>query len=202
MKKLSAKKLILLFIAVFIAVFDIISLAFSLTKVDDIYGEYSECGFELLDFKGFFITSSYSGGAIALALICWLQLVVSVACIIFMLHAYFKKQDKLDKVNLISVIVCTIFSLLYMIEGIVYTSINSNTWGDNFSTIAFVPFIIVALFAVVYFILLKKLPDDFAFKASGTQNAEQTTAQVQNSVQEQTNVVVQNTDANNAEEEK
>jgi hypothetical protein len=173
MKKLSVKKIILSSIAAFIAVFTIISLSFSLTKVDDIYGKYSECGFELLDFKSFFITSSYKAGTIGLALLSWLQLLSSVACIVFMALALFKKQDKIDLVNFISVIVCTVFAVLYLIEGIVYTSINANTWGDNFSTISFVPLIIIALFAIAYFVLLKILPNDFTFKNKQIQGAEQ-----------------------------
>jgi hypothetical protein len=185
MKNISIKKILLGSIALFIAIFSIVSLSFSLTKVDDVYGKYSENGFELLDFKSFFITSSYQTGAIALALICWLQLLLSVVCIVLMVLTFFKKQDKINKVNFISVLVCTIFSLLYLIEGIVYTTINANTWGDNFSTLSYVPFIIIAVFAIAYFVILKILPNDFVFKTKKALNTEPTTSTESATVEEQ-----------------
>jgi hypothetical protein len=147
--------------------------------VDDVYGKYSENGFELLDFKSFFITSSYQAGAIALALICWLQLLLSVVCIVLMVLTFFKKQDKINKVNFISVLVCTIFSLLYLIEGIVYTTINANTWGDNFSTLSYVPFIIIAVFTVAYFVILKVMPDDLGLKTNEALNTKPATVEEQ-----------------------
>ena len=113
-------------------------------------------GFNILDFDTPLITSWYEWGTIVMAVLCWLQLLACVACLVLLLVFFFKKSARLCKVQLACSVTCLVFSFLYMIEGFVFSSISNGTYYDGiFYTPAYIPFIFVALLFTGYVVLWK-----------------------------------------------
>ncbi|MDE7379668.1 MAG: hypothetical protein K2N14_01325 [Clostridia bacterium] len=159
MKKLSLKNMVLGSLCLVLSVITLCGLAFDLTNVNGKYGKYIENGFMLLDFKSFFITSSYEAAAIVLAIVNWLHLLACLICVSLIIVAYFKFTQRLRNANIYTLIINGIFSVLYMIEGIVYTIVNQQTYGETFSTLSFIP-LIFAVCVIVAFVIIKiKLKD-------------------------------------------
>lgn len=113
-------------------------------------------GFNILDFDTPLITSGYEWGTIVMAVLCWLQLLACVACLVLLLVFFFTKSQRLGKAQLACLVTCLVFSFLYMIEGFVFSSISNGTYYDGvFYTLAYIPFIFVALLFTGYVVLWK-----------------------------------------------
>lgn len=113
-------------------------------------------GFNILDFDTPLINSGYEWGTIVMAVLCWLQLLACVACLVLLLVFFFKKSARLCKVQLACSVTCLVFSFLYMLEGFVFSSISNGTYYDGiFYTLAYIPFIFVALLFTGYVVLWK-----------------------------------------------
>ena len=66
-----------------------------------------------------------------MAVLCWLQLLACVACLVLLLVFFFKKSARLCKVQLACSVTCLVFSFLYMIEGFVFSSISNGTYYED-----------------------------------------------------------------------
>ena len=161
MKKLFTKENILFLFALFIPLCCFIGLGFDLVGTKLNSNRYIENGFMLLDFKSFFITSAYGWAVILLAVINWLLLIACITVVGLLFLGKFKLKSKLNGLEIASISVGLTFSLLYLIEGAVYKSINNDTLYGDFYTIAFIPFIICALLFIAYMVLKFKMPSKF-----------------------------------------
>lgn len=81
---------------------------------------------------------------------------LAAAALALLLVFFFKKSGRLYKVQLACSVTCLVFSFLYMVEGFVFSSISNGTYYDGvFYTLAYVPFIFVALLFAGYVVLWK-----------------------------------------------
>lgn len=113
-------------------------------------------GFNILDFDTPLISSGYEWGTIVMAVLCWLQLLACVACLVLLLVFFFTKSARLYKTQLACSVTCLVFSFLYMVEGFVFSAISNGTYsGAVFYTLAYIPFIFVAMLFTGYVILWK-----------------------------------------------
>lgn len=112
-------------------------------------------GFNILDFDTPLISSGYEWGTIVMAVLCWLQLLACVACLVLLLVFFFKKSARLCKVQLACSVTCLVFSFLYMIEGLCSVPFQRHLLRRLFYTLAYIPFIFVALLFTGYVVLWK-----------------------------------------------
>ncbi len=113
-------------------------------------------GFNILDFDTPLISSGYEWGTIVMAVLCWLQLLACVACLVLLLVFFFTKSARLYKTQLACSVTCLVFSFLYMVEGFVFSAISNGSYYDGvFYTLAYIPFIFVAMLFTGYVILWK-----------------------------------------------
>ena len=113
-------------------------------------------GFNILDFDTPLINSGYEWGTIVMAVLCWLQLLACVASLVLLLVFFFTKSARLYKTQLACSVTCLVFSFLYMLEGFVFSAISNGSYYDGvFYTLAYIPFIFVALLFTGYVILWK-----------------------------------------------
>lgn len=166
MQRKKIKEYILGGIAIFIALFTLIGMAFNLIQIKNFREfeknypyTYHDNGFNILDFKSDLIGDSYEYGWIPKLLGAFnlIQLLACVVAIGLVILSFLVAKDKKRVINIIAIIIGVFFSLLYMIEGAVYTSKYNDLMEENyFETVSFVPLIIVAV-AVVAYIAVAKL---------------------------------------------
>ena len=154
LKTASKKSLIMGGIAVLVALLNIITLLFTLAKIEvSLFGVSKE-----MSVTGFSVISEYPaaiekvGGWVSFYSI--VHIIVSVAIICVFLYKFFKKDsyDLLQfakKSNIISVIL----SVIYMINGFMTVSAAKKSGEGLYqvSGAAFVPFILILLLVIVYF---------------------------------------------------
>ena len=139
-------------------------MAFSLTQMKDFreYEKYShyvyhDNGFNLLDFDSDMVGGDYDWVPELLGAFNLIQLLACIVAIGLVISSFLIAKNKKSTFNTIAVIIGVFFSLLYMIEGVTYTSIfNKQVDGEYFETFSYVPLIIVAV-AVVAYIAVAKL---------------------------------------------
>lgn len=147
MKDFSVKKAVLNGIGVLAALMMLLALCVPLvvgTEYNRFVGyiTFSDCGFDLLDFSSDLITRSYQWGAVIMGLLGYLQLLGSLALIGLNIVALLRFTSKRSwLVAMITGIVSVVACFLYMLEGIIYTTICVATYNDPFTTLAFLPFI-------------------------------------------------------------
>lgn len=161
-REFSLKKAVSSGIAFFASLMLLFALCYSLVvgeKSTYLYGYYLgtevivESGFTMLKFSSELITKSYQWGAILIGLLCLLQLLASLALIVGNILSFLLMPQKTNKIiTLVSVVVSTVFSFLYMIEGIVFAAICSDTMSGTYITFAYLPFIFAVLITVAYFV--------------------------------------------------
>lgn len=160
-REFSLKKAVLSGIALFASLMMLLALCYTLIvgeKSVYIYG-YSfvevvtENGFTMLKFSSELITSSFQWGAIVIGLLCLLQLLVSLALIVGNVLSFLLLPQKTNKIiAMVSVIVSTVFSFFYMLEGAIFATICSSTMSGTFITFAYIPLIFAILITVAYFV--------------------------------------------------
>ena len=165
-QKKKIKEYILGGIALFIVLFTLIGMAFNLTQMKNfreiekqIPYVYHDNGFNILDFESDLIGDSNEYGWVPKLLGAFnlIQLLACVVAIGLVILSFLVAKDKKRVFNIIAIIIGVFFSLLYMIEGAVYTSKYNDLMGENyFETVSFVPLIIVAV-AVIAYIAVAKL---------------------------------------------
>ena len=165
MKKLFTKENILLLLAILVPLVCFIGLAFDLVGTRLNSYRYIENGFMLLDFKSFFITSTYGWAIILLGILNWLLLIACILIIVLAIVGKVRLKNKMNAIEIAAIAVGMVFSLLYLIEGAVYQSINNSTLKGNFYTIAFIPFILCSILFSAYMIVRFKMPPDFELTA-------------------------------------
>lgn len=174
----NAKSFIVKWFPFIIAGMSVIALAFSLVIVSDpfglsgsIYGSPTgvECGFQILGFSSEFISRSYEWGTIIIGVLCWLQLLSAVVGLIVLTALAVKKSPRQYRVQMFFSVFLTVWSFLYMIEGIVYSSITKATYPALYDviTIAYIPFILEAGLFTVYLIFRFSERGTGAVKAAG-----------------------------------
>ncbi len=161
-KEFSPKKAILSGIAFFASIMMLFALCYFLIVGEEsvyLYGYYiggdvvTESGFTMLKFSSPLITRSFQWGAVLIGLLCLLQLLASIALIVGNVLSFLLLPKKKNKaITMVSVIVSTVFSFLYMLEGIIFTAVCDGTMSGTFITFAYLPFIFAVLIAVAYFV--------------------------------------------------
>lgn len=113
----------------------------------------TENGFTMLKFSSELITISFQWGAIVIGLLCLLQLLVSLALIVGNVLSFLLLPQKTNKIiAMVSVIVSTVFSFFYMLEGAIFATICNSTMSGIFITFAYIPLIFAILITVAYFV--------------------------------------------------
>lgn len=174
----NAKSFIVKWFPFIIAGMSVIALAFSLVIVSDpfglsgsIYGSPTgvECGFQILGFSSEFISGSYEWGTIIIGVLCWLQLLSAVVGLIVLTALAVKKSPRQYRVQMFFSVFLTVWCFLYMLEGIVYSSITKATYPAlcDVITIAYIPFIFEAGLLTVYLIFRFREQGAGAVKAAG-----------------------------------
>ena len=153
MKQLSVRVIVQAACLFLVSLFVLLSLSFVLQSRGPYY---SECGFDLLDGQSIFITSSFQWGATTMQIVNILILIAGIAGIFLSVYYLFAKNRGLLG---IAIVAGAIFlGMLYMIEGIVFTALNKASYGDDgFSTVSYLPLILIALFSAGYFVTGKIL---------------------------------------------
>lgn len=159
--RITLKELILSCLALFAVIITFVGMSFDLVNVVTSHGKYIENGFMLMDFKSFFITSYYNWAIVLLGILNWLQLLVCLASVALIVLSYVNKVFSAKKglINICVLIACGVFTLLYMAEGIIYTSINNDTLSGDFKTLGFIPLIFTVCTIVAYFVVKCLLKD-------------------------------------------
>ena len=152
----TAKQWVLFGIAAFTAVFMLIGLAFPVLHLEVLGMVRTTLGFDVL--SGNMPAAIESVGATLMAFV-WLQLVATIVCIVLAVLALTVfPQKTAERVQIAVMIISAVFSLLYMIGGIVATS--SSTLAGT--TASYALFIVVALLTAGYFLCMKLLPETLA----------------------------------------
>ena len=85
----------------------------------------------------------------------WLHLLATVAVIALLVYVFLKRPADLQKASYLAILVTAGLSLLYLINGVIAAAIVEYSY-----TVAFVPFIIVAVLAAGYVVCEKLLPEN------------------------------------------
>ena len=150
----SLKQWILFGIAALTSLFLLIGLAFPVLDVSIFSLKSKTLGFDLL---GGHMPAALESVAAALVLFAWVNLIAMICCFVFTMLSLLKFSGKKSThFQIIVMVVAIIASLLYMISGFIAVSAMEISTA---TTSAYVLFILVALFAVAYFICLKVLPE-------------------------------------------
>ena len=109
----------------------------------------AEIGFQMLGFSSRFITSGYAWGMVVIGILCWFQMLFCLASLIWLITKL-GKPGFLGGVNILICILSTVFTFLYMVEGIVYASITDATYNADATTLAYIPFILCVIGLIAY----------------------------------------------------
>lgn len=176
---LKAKKIVLTSFEIAMSAMLILMLLFNLTKLT-IYGiaDYSENGFNLLDFESDFVLWPFEWQNTFLGVICLLIIITGFIFLVwgifkldFILNGRFKKVSNKD--SSWSAIICWVLSFVYFLTGwisnlILISEIDLEWYYDNtmlsssdisVSTFSYIPLIIMSvlliIYVVIYFIKIK-----------------------------------------------
>lgn len=172
MKDFSVKKVVLGVIAALAALMALLALCFSLTveMLDWLpVSIYSDCGFTMLDFSTILIDESYQWGANVMGLLCYVQLLGSLALLVLNVVGIFCFSRKASfAISLGGTIGALIFTFLYMLEGIIYTVIVTlNSSSIEYITYAYLPFVFTLLIAIAYFVCKFAIKESQAAEENG-----------------------------------
>lgn len=182
MQKKKIKEYILGGIVIIIALLTLIGMAFNLTQAEDykdiekipLSADWHASGFSMLKFESDLIPSGdFEWGNAVLGVLNLLHLLSCIIAIGLVIASFIVAKDKKKLFNIIAIVISVAFSVLYMIEGIVFTTICGDEWQYEFKTIAFVPLILVAVFVAIYFIVDKMYVVDGAEGGKEVQSSEQ-----------------------------
>lgn len=162
MKDFTVKKAVLGGIAAFSALWAFLALCFPLISgwtTESFFGYRiptwdSDCGFTMLDLSSPFITESFQGGAVAIGLLCYLQMFGSLALLALNVVGIFCLSRKLSgMLSMGGTIAALVLSFFYMLEGIIFTAVSNATYAyGEFYTVSYVPFILCTLCTAGYFV--------------------------------------------------
>lgn len=164
MQKKKIKEYVLGGIALFIALFTLIGMAFNLTQIQNFKDyekhsryRYHENGFTMLGFKSDLIGegNDYEWANALLGVFNLLHLLACIVAIGLVVLSFLACKNKKKVFNIVAIAIGIFFSLLYLIEGAVFSSVLKDKYGETFDTVSFVPFIIVAIFAIAYIAVAK-----------------------------------------------
>ena len=167
MKHIALEKIIRCGFVFMIGIITLIALCFNIYNYDSII---KGNGFAMLSFNNvimFVYSDAYIEGlCTAIGVLCWLQLIYSLIVIIGVLAKFFFADFPLNKtIYKVTPIICLVFLVLYMIEGIVFSFLYPIT------TFTYIPFILGLIVLIIYKIIFIK----HAKKDSTTQNTTRTT---------------------------
>lgn len=158
LKNLSPKQLLLAAITAFTALYNLFTPLFHVVGYTVFGKTWAVNGYQIAfgaagdEYSEFLFRDSYVWYMIGN----WIHILVSVAVIALLVYVFLKRRNDFAKASFIAVAASVVISLLYMINGIA-----SSCTLDGSYTVAYVPFIIVALLAVGYFVCDKLLPENF-----------------------------------------
>lgn len=161
LKHYSPKQLLLAAIAAVVALFNFFTPIFSVVGVSASLGIFGSLSWSV---NGYQIPFGAAGDAYEALfsdsygwyMFCgWLHLILSVALVALLVYVFIMRSADMEKASFLTLAVSGALSLLYLINGIV----SLNTVGEGANTVAFVPFIIVAVLAAAYFACYKLLGD-------------------------------------------
>lgn len=162
MQKKKIKEYVLGGIALFIALFTLIGMAFNLTQMQnfkeyekDSRYRYHENGFTMLGFKSDLIGEGYDWANALLGVFNLFHLLACIVAIGLVVLSFLACKNKKKVFNIVAIAIGIFFSLLYLIEGAVFSSMLKDEYRVKFDTVSFVPFIIVAVFAIAYIAVAK-----------------------------------------------
>ncbi len=182
MKDFSIKKVVLCSIMFMIALFTLLALCFHLVNAS-MYGVgIGESGFSLFKFSSQMIP--YQGMVIPFAIICIIQLLISLYMIALSLFAFFRfPKETYRKAGKKIIILGIFFCSIYLIMGIACAvvlkiSADSNSGYEmSIMTYAFLPLLFVILFSIAYKICNIYIPEELlANKNAQTANDKTSTA--------------------------
>lgn len=163
LKEFSMKQWILFGITALTALLMLVGMAFPILHIELFSLKKTVLGFSLL---GGSCPAALESVAAMLITFAWLHLLAALACIVLTALALVKPSPKRGRFQLISMCLALLFSLLYMIDGIVAISSVDGLYSPT--TTAYVLFILVAVLFVGYFVCLKFLPEDFVKRQKPT----------------------------------
>ena len=170
-KNLSTKQILLSSIALIIALFNLLTLLFTIVKMQvSAFGTQAETSV-----NGFSVIAEYPaaieniGGWLSVYSI--LHLIASLIILAILCSGFFK-MEWIDFATSIKTtnIICCVMSLVYMINGI-SASAEAKSIGQGFYKItsgAFVPFILIAILIIAFFAVKYLMEDNFAFNLPRT----------------------------------
>ena len=145
------KKNILCGVSLFIAIMTLVALAFPVIVIEaKIYGtslgKLSESGFDFLSFESRIF--DYDWAITLVGVLCLVQLIISIVLIgLNAISIFYFDEDKAFKFSMLTIIICFILNLMYLIEGCVAVSTFHNS---NYYTLTYVAFILNILFTFAY----------------------------------------------------
>ena len=179
MKDFSVKKAILCGLLFLISLFTLLSLAFQLVNISLSGASMGESGFSLFDMGSLFL--GYTPVIISFAIVCYIILIISIVMFILTILAFFKAPaEKYRKTGRSVIILGIVFCSLYLIMGIASVIVSQSYMGSSgqyytFMTYAFVPLLMVIIFAIAYKVCNIKIPESLGAKYDVNRNADGTT---------------------------
>lgn len=165
MKDMSAKKIVMCCLAFAISLMMLLSLCFDLVRYDMMGITLGDNGFDLLDFKSEFIVDErrYGWGAIVIGVLAYVQMFAAIAGMVLSIVSLFAfNLRQAETACHAFVINGLIFSVLYMLEGIIFYTLYKDTMelpsSSMFLTLAYVPLILHAVLTVAYFLCVYLVP--------------------------------------------
>ncbi len=155
LKNYSPKQLLLAAITAVIALFNLFTPIFHVVGVTvNGLGTWASNGYQIPfgAAKGFDLAVD---GYVWYMICGWLHLLATVAVIALLVYVFLKRPADLQKASYLAILVTAALSLLYLINGVIAAAIVKNSY-----TVAFVPFIIVAVLAAGYVVCEKLLPEN------------------------------------------
>lgn len=157
MKYEKIKNYVLKGIVAVLAILSLLTLCFSLLRVD--YGSvlHSENGFDFLAFKSYFIDGSYDWAVKVIGAFSILFLVCAIFAIVLTV-INFLTMKKTNLYNITIIVIAMFNTAFYLIEGLVFKSVFIETWGIGaesmfIKTSCYIPFIICAILVFAYIIV-------------------------------------------------
>ena len=155
LKNYSPKQLLLAAITAFIALFNFFTPIFHVVGADlGFLGTWSANGYQIPfgAAEGFDLLVD---GYVWYMICGWLHLLAAIAVIALLVYVFVKRSADFTKASYLAILVSAALSLLYLINGVIASVIVEYSY-----TVAFVPFIIVAVLAAGYVVCEKLLPEN------------------------------------------
>lgn len=168
MKDFSVKKVVLCSLMFLISLFTLLALCFHLVNVSiGSLVSQGESGFSFFDFSSQMI--GYPAITIPFGIICIAELIISLVMIALSLVAFFnhpKEKYRITgkKIITLGIVFCSIYLVMGIVCAIVFRVVNGSgaEYGGSVMTYAFIPLLLVIIFAIAYKICNKNIPESLS----------------------------------------